>query len=240
MAGNAADNHTFNEIAATVKSIIKLPRLEIQERFQFSQRKQNIDETPTEYIQNIQADLLTRRDLDVENVVTFAEGYTRAHKTAELLQGKEIINSLKQGSEGREKKQSQLMMGRRLRSPLNAVRCIPEDNVKKSQEKQATVGSGNRNFYPGDSVWVRKFWLNKTTWIPGIVLHKLANLTYMVQVDEYKKLWKRHVDHLLSHDKGCRSQQKKEIIVLPNIEPNDTVDPMMPSETVQQPRVVDP
>ncbi|ESN97076.1 hypothetical protein HELRODRAFT_178525 [Helobdella robusta] len=129
----------IHEIAATAKSIIEPPRLETQERFRFSQRKQNIDETPTEYMsalrqlaltcdfvadatapenrrlrdkfifglasQNIQADLLTRRDLDVKNVVTFTERYIRTHKTAEILQGKEIINSLKQGSEGREKKQ---------------------------------------------------------------------------------------------------------------------------------------
>lgn len=96
---------------------------------------------------------------------------------------------------------AQLLLGKRVRLPLDALRPRPEDAVQKTQENQAVMRHQTRHFHAGDTVWSRDY-RNNNKWAAGVILEKVAPLTYWVQVGLLK--WRRHVDQLLRRDPDCQ------------------------------------
>ena len=96
---------------------------------------------------------------------------------------------------------AQLLLGKRVRMPLDNLLKRPEDSVIKSQTKQAEKGAKVREFLLGESVWVRDHRNNNVKWAMGTVVDKIGPLTYKVEVGQ--QLWKRHIDHMLSRDPAC-------------------------------------
>lgn len=84
----------------------------------------------------------------------------------------------------------ELLMGRQLRTRLDAVR----PNLGRCFLKQTCPDKPTRNVEVGDPVLVRDYRHRQETWIAGVVGKRLSPCSYLIQVGELT--WKRHIDQL--------------------------------------------
>lgn len=88
-----------------------------------------------------------------------------------------------------------LMLGRQVRTKLDALRPDCEGRVRAAQRRQAAGGGAPAHAYrPGDPVWVRQH-QGPARWVPGEVSEQLGNRNYKT-VDSDGKSAHRHVDQL--------------------------------------------
>ena len=91
---------------------------------------------------------------------------------------------------------SQLFMGRNIRTILDLLKpsCHKRISDKQAQQKaDHDRHARRRELQTGQQVMVRNL-RPGTPWVPGVVVKKLAPLSYLVRVGD--QLWKRHMDHL--------------------------------------------
>lgn len=89
---------------------------------------------------------------------------------------------------GTGKSLAQLMMGRRLRSPLD--RLHPSSNSREG----CSLRDSTRTFSRGDAVYVRNFGPGPRR-LAARILQRQGHVTYVIQT-EGRKVHRRHVDHL--------------------------------------------
>lgn len=89
-----------------------------------------------------------------------------------------------------------LMLGRQVRTKLDALRPDCESKVRVAQKRQErnSGGTSDRAFEPGQQVWVRQY-QGGTKWVPGEVAQKLGSRDYRV-LDEQGRSAHRHSDQL--------------------------------------------
>lgn len=92
---------------------------------------------------------------------------------------------------------SELLMGRRLRTILDALRPNLAENIQRNASKNLS-GRENREIEVGEPVLARDYRQRKETWIAGVILKSLGPVTYQVQVGDL--IWKRHIDQLRDLD----------------------------------------
>lgn len=86
-----------------------------------------------------------------------------------------------------------LMLGRNLRTKLDALRPNREDKVKKAQERQQKVGT-ERSLQLGEDIWMRQYRGNEK-WLPGQIVKRMGTTDYRV-VDGSGNETHRHIDQL--------------------------------------------
>ena len=92
-----------------------------------------------------------------------------------------------------------LFLGQDIRTRFDLLKPDLEGNVSKKQAEQIIHHDHHakeRQFQIKDKVMVKNF-CSDPTWIPGVIIQKLAPLTYLVEVQGGLK-WKRHIDHIKS------------------------------------------
>lgn len=88
-----------------------------------------------------------------------------------------------------------LMLGRNLRTKLDALKPNIENKVRKAQERQQKVGTDvKRSLQIGEEVWMRQYRGNGK-WSPGQVIDKMGTTDYKV-MDCSGKESHRHIDQL--------------------------------------------
>jgi hypothetical protein len=92
---------------------------------------------------------------------------------------------------------SMLLMGRNLRTRMDLIRPSVRSHVEIQQQKmvEKSASRGCRKLYCGDRVQARNFG-NGPKWMPGVVVEIRGSRHYLIDVQG--KLWKRHIDQLLS------------------------------------------
>lgn len=109
---------------------------------------------------------------------------------------------------------AQLIFGRNLRTHCDLVRPNVEDRVRDKQivihQKRNTK---MRQFEIGDEVQFKQFRNNKSFWEIGIIMKRLGPVSYQVRQND--KLYKKHIDHIMSH--STNMNQKQESVVEKNI-----------------------
>lgn len=125
---------------------------------------------------------------------------------------------------------SMLLMGRNLRTRMDLIRPSVRSRVEVQQEKMMDRSEkrGCRKLYCGDAVLARNFGLGDK-WKHGVIVEILGAKHYVVDVNG--KLWKRHIDQLLS----SKIQVRREIPSPPRKIPS--VLPSVPYQPVQIPNV---
>lgn len=124
-----------------------------------------------------------------------------------------------------------LLMGRRLRTKLDAIKPTVEGEVMRSQFTQMQQRKSNRDcFCINDSVLVRNY-RGSPKWVRGTVLKKTGPVSYKVLVStpRGKFIWRRHLDQLL-----CNTSPK----VTPGSSDVDNVEGFLlfpPNQTGDQP-----
>lgn len=92
---------------------------------------------------------------------------------------------------------AELLNGRKLRTRLDLVHpCVPT-TVRSSQARQEACfnkNTKNREFIPGQNVWVMTYSKHDAKWTPGVILQVLGPVTFLVDADGRKM--KRHADQL--------------------------------------------
>ena len=100
-----------------------------------------------------------------------------------------------------------LMLGRRLRTKLDALRPDRSNRVVNRQKHQQDGGpKGLREFRQGDNVWLRQYG-SRDKWVQGSIAERLGITDYKV-VDTMGKESHKHVDQLKSRPRSslvCRS-----------------------------------
>ena len=132
------------------------------------------------------------------------------------------------------KSPAELLMGRPLRSHLDQLRPDSSLKVRQSQERQKAshdTHAKHRSFQVGETVFVREFVGNKSSWSAGVVTEIRGPLSYRVQLDD-GRIWQRHVDHVRARDSGMANQE-------PSIQPlpasmGDWEGPMLRDPEVEQ------
>ena len=92
-----------------------------------------------------------------------------------------------------------LFLGRDIRTRFDLLKPDLEGTISKKQAEQVIhhdQHAKERQFQIQDKVMVKNF-RSDPTWIPGVIVQKLAPLTYLVEVQGGLK-WRRHVDHIKS------------------------------------------
>ncbi|GJQ87899.1 hypothetical protein Trydic_g1166 [Trypoxylus dichotomus] len=69
--------------------------------------------------------------------------------------------------------------------------------VVQSQQRQCYKGKRTVDFVEGEAVMVRDYrTLNKPKWIAGDISKRIGKVTYLVQIPELDRKWKRHVNQI--------------------------------------------
>ncbi|KAL4704024.1 hypothetical protein ACJJTC_005234 [Scirpophaga incertulas] len=88
-----------------------------------------------------------------------------------------------------------LMLGRRVRTKMDALRPDVGSRVKAAQGNQKFAGpSGCREYRVGDEIWLRQYG-GSDKWVAGRVVEKMGVSDYKV-VDTRGREWHKHVDQL--------------------------------------------
>ena len=93
---------------------------------------------------------------------------------------------------------AELMMGRRLRSALDLVKPDLEDRVvtKQNQQKlQHDRHAKQRVIQIGDAVYAKN-WRPGPMWILATVIARTGPVSYQVELQNSKTVWRRHLDQL--------------------------------------------
>lgn len=98
---------------------------------------------------------------------------------------------------------AKLMFGRSLRTRFDVILSDKntklQSNVAKQQQKQKRNYKGKKSihFLLGEKVLVRDYrQINKVNWIKGVVSRILGNCTYLVEVCDPQRVWKRHANQM--------------------------------------------
>ncbi|XP_013136418.1 PREDICTED: uncharacterized protein K02A2.6-like, partial [Papilio polytes] len=88
-----------------------------------------------------------------------------------------------------------LLLGRPIRTRLDAIRPDRENQVRSAQQRQQEAASGaNRAFDKSDTVWYRQY-LKGEKWIPGQVVEVLGTSNFKVKGSDGEVVH-RHIDQL--------------------------------------------
>lgn len=94
---------------------------------------------------------------------------------------------------------AEAMLGRRLRSRLDAVRPSSLRAVEEAQEREgARCGGTERNVAVGQAVMARDYRPRTDKWAPATVVARDTPVTYRVRLADGGQEWKRHIDQLLA------------------------------------------
>ena len=104
---------------------------------------------------------------------------------------------------------AELMFGRNLRTRLDAV----HPNIGYRIQKQASSDKPTRSLDIGETVLVRDYRKNQSTWVRGVLVKKLGPCTYSVLVGSL--IWKRHIDQIRQavNDIPLDDQQSPDILL---------------------------
>lgn len=103
---------------------------------------------------------------------------------------------------------AELLLGRRPRSLLDALRPKVSSQVRRSQERQKTqhdIHSSVRMFKPSDSVFIRNFSRSQKTipWLPGHIEMIRGPVSYTIRLAD-DRIIRRHIDHIRSRSVNHR------------------------------------
>ena len=111
------------------------------------------------------------------------------------------------------KSPAQVLFGRQLRSRLDYLNpsCVSpldlqlSERVIDQQLLQSKYYHGNRsvNFEIGETVLIKTFTKQTQTWTKGIIMQKIGNSLYLIKIDKYDKLLKKHKNQIIKY-KGER------------------------------------
>ena len=93
---------------------------------------------------------------------------------------------------------AELMMGRRLRSPLDLVKPDLEKRVSTKQDQQKSQHDRHarqRVIQVGDAVFAKNL-RPGPTWLPATVTAQTGPISFKVELDNSKTVWQRHLDIL--------------------------------------------
>ena len=130
---------------------------------------------------------------------------------------------------------SEMMLGRRIRSPLDNVRPDLSKNVLSKQEKQKSghdVRSKPRQFSVGDSVYCKNYG-SGPNWIPGVVTETMGSTMYEVELADGAKT-RRHTEQLRSRlvlqDSDSQSTREQD-----SSDVEDSLDIVVPTDPTNPP-----
>ena len=109
---------------------------------------------------------------------------------------------------------AELLLGRKMRSPLHLLHPDLHKKVEEKQEQQAAVHNQHsraRSFEVGDAVYVKNFSQNSssTPWIAGQVSYKFGTLNYEIALQDERRV-RRHIDHIRERTDVISSSRKAE------------------------------
>ncbi|XP_013139456.1 PREDICTED: uncharacterized protein K02A2.6-like [Papilio polytes] len=88
-----------------------------------------------------------------------------------------------------------LLLGRRVRTRLDAIKPDREGHVRRAQQRQQEAATGaNRNLDRSDEVWYRQY-LKGEKWIPGQIVEVLGSSSYKIK-GTGGEVVHRHIDQL--------------------------------------------
>ena len=91
---------------------------------------------------------------------------------------------------------AEVMFGRSLRTPLDAIRPNLGDTAQQKQENWPCGNARMRDFYVGDSVYVKNY-ASGPTWLPGRIKEKCSNVMFEVVLGSGRCV-RKHIDQLIS------------------------------------------
>ena len=121
------------------------------------------------------------------------------------------------------------LLGRRLRSRLDALRPQTAEIVRTAQIKQAeSTGGIDKDLQVGDTVWARDYSINSNKWAEGRIIAETGPVSYRVDVGKGTP-WRRHTDQLIPKSRARYSltrtaddTEKKRISANMSTSPTDT------------------
>lgn len=122
-----------------------------------------------------------------------------------------------------------LMLGRQVRTKLDALRPDCEKKVREARNKRTAVETGvKRSFQPGEPVWVRQY-QGDSKWTPGQIVRREGTTDYTVS-DNLGRGLHRHIDQLKRRSGVlvCPSPTSPSALLLPQDRP---LDPTATEET---------
>ena len=132
---------------------------------------------------------------------------------------------------------AEIMFGRRLRTPLDAIRPNIGNTAQQKQENWPRGHARIRDFIVGDLVYVKNY-ASGPTWLPGRINEKCRNVTFEVVLDNGHCV-RKHIDQLLSrHESGSTDMESLEGPVTPHdsqVAPETTSNTQVPMEDVTSP-----
>ena len=96
-----------------------------------------------------------------------------------------------------EETPSQLLLGRKMRSPLDVIHPDLQRKVEEKQDKQVMQSNDIKGVETGDAVYARNFSRDKGTnpWLPGEVIELLGTRSILIKLSDGRTV-RRHMDHV--------------------------------------------
>ena len=126
---------------------------------------------------------------------------------------------------------AELLMGRKLRSPLDLMKPDLNHRVEKEQERQKAAHDQHstvRTFKVGDAVYARNFGPGPK-WLPAGIVEVTGPLSCKVKLLD-GKVWRRHQDHLRKRYVSDSQTQVSNSSNISSTEPLTDHSPMFPLE----------
>ena len=96
-----------------------------------------------------------------------------------------------------EETPSQLLLGRKMRSPLDVIHPDLQRKVEEKQDKHVMQSNDIQGVETGDAVYARNFSRDKGTnpWLPGEVIELLGTRSILIKLSDGRTV-RRHMDHV--------------------------------------------
>ena len=96
-----------------------------------------------------------------------------------------------------EETPSQLLLGRKMRSPLDVIHPDLQRKVEEKQDKHVMQSNVIQGVETGDAVYARNFSRDKGTnpWLPGEVIELLGTRSILIKLSDGRTV-RRHMDHV--------------------------------------------
>lgn len=130
---------------------------------------------------------------------------------------------------------AEMMFGRSLRTRLDSIKLV-KDKADNTKEQHAGNQMGRRkvNFEVGDEVMVRDYRnINKVSWAAAVIRKKLGRVTYLCEVVDNGRIWKRHSNQIILRLRGIdggntglvnkTERNDKRIVITECVNENDNV-----------------
>lgn len=130
-----------------------------------------------------------------------------------------------------------LMLGRSLRTKLDALRPNREQKMKRVQERQQRAGT-ERSLQLGEEIWMRQYRGNEK-WLPGKIVKRMGTTDYRV-VDESGKETHRHIDQIRQRSRSsliCPTSTTERSSLEPECPKVPEVTPVIGSTEIPHPQV---